>query len=230
MLLNKITNPAELCQLKFTDIGMPNAEDNGIFTGYASVFGGIDSFGDTIMKGAFTDTLEDRERPVRMFNSHNPTKPIGKWLSLEEDDIGLFVQGELTPNHTDAQDVYASMKHGALDGLSIGFRIPTGGGEDLDDGGRRLTKIDLVEISPVTMPADDDARVATIKSEIEEIESIRDVEIFLRDAGFSRSMAKAFISQLRPLYQREVDEEQQHKEALEAGRQTLAEIIARATH
>ena len=78
MLLNRITNPTELCQLKFTDIGMPNAEDNGIFTGYASVFGGIDSFGDTIMKGAFTDTLKDRKRPIRMFNSHNPTRPIGK--------------------------------------------------------------------------------------------------------------------------------------------------------
>lgn len=230
MLLNKLTNPLESCQLKFVGVGEPNADDFGIFTGYAAVFGGVDSFGDTIIKGAFEDTIKDRAHPVRMFNSHNPTRPIGKWLSLEEDEIGLFVQGELTPNHTDAQDVYASMKHGAMDGLSIGFRIPTGGGEDTEDGGRRLTKINLVEISPVSMPADDDARVATIKSEINDIETIRDVEIFLRDVGLSSSTAKAFISRLRPLYQRDVDQELERKEALDAGRKALKAIVDRVTN
>ena len=211
MLLNKLTNPLELCQLKFEDA-------KGIFTGYASVFGGVDTFGDTIVKGAFKDTLKDRTRPVRMFNSHNPGRPIGIWLQLEEDKTGLSARGELTPDNTDAMNVYASMKHGALDGLSIGFRIPTGGGEDIDGGGRRLTQIDLVEISPVSMPSDDDARIGSIKSiaeEIRTIQTIRDAELFLREAGkVSRAMAKALISQLRPLYQREVDDEFERKEAM----------------
>lgn len=224
MLLNKLTNPLDLCQLKFAEDG-----PEGIFTGYAAVFGGVDSFGDTIVKGAFKETLEGRKHPVRMFNSHNPSRPIGKWLSLKEDSTGLLVEGELTPNHTDAQDVFASMLHGAIDGLSIGFKVPIGGAEDTDEGGRRLAKINLIEISPVSMPADDDARIATVKSEIQEIETIRDVEVFLRDVGLSNSAAKAFISRLRPLYQREVDEEQERKEALEAGRLALTAIVARIT-
>jgi hypothetical protein len=144
---------------------------------------------------------------------------------MEEDDVGLYVQGEFTPNHNLASDVYASLKHGALSGMSIGFRIEPGGAEDIEGGGRRITQVKLEEISIVGFPADSDARVATVKAdEISAIESIRDVEVFLRDAGFSRSMAKAFISQIRPLYQREADLEREQKEALERDQEWLRKL------
>ena len=218
MHLNKHFNPIEQCNLKFT--GAPNAEDDRIFNGYASTFGQIDSFGDTIMAGAFKDTLTDRSRPVKMFYGHSVGRVIGKWLMLEEDDKGLYCEGELTPNHSDADNVYASLKHGAMDGLSIGFRLSEDGFEAIEGGGRRITKVELVEISVVSMPAEDSARVAAVKSitdEINTIKSIRDAELFLRDAGsFPRSMAKAFISQCRPLYQQEVDLERERKEAYQA--------------
>ena len=227
MLLNKHLNPLNRCNLKFGETGV-DAVTNGLFDGYASTFGNIDSFGDTIMAGAFKDTIADRTRPVKMFYQHSIGRVIGKWLSLAEDETGLFVQGELTPNHTDASNVYASMKHGAIDGLSIGFRIPTGGAEEIEGGGRRISKVELVEISVVSMPAEDAARIGTVKSiadEISTIESIRDVELFLRDAGgFPRSMAKAFISQCRPLYQREVDDEMERKEVMERSLEWLHSI------
>ena len=218
MLLNKHFNPLNRCNLKFGETGV-DAVTNGLFDGYASTFGQIDSFGDTIMAGAFKDTITDRTRPVKMFYGHSVGRVIGKWLSLAEDDIVLYVQGELTPNHTDSSDVYASMKHGAIDGLSVGFRLADGDYEDIEGGGRRINRIsELVEISVVSMPAEDTARIGTVKSiadEISTIESIRDVELFLRDAGgFPRSMAKAFISQCRPLYQREVDDELERKRAM----------------
>lgn len=225
MLLNKYDNPLESCQLKFA-----GAEtDSGVFTGYASVFGGVDSFGDTITKGAFLDTLENRKRPVRMFYGHSPGRVIGKWLDLVEDETGLFARGELTPNNRDAMDVYASMKHGAIDGLSIGFRIPQGGAEDIEDGGRRINKVDLVEISVVSLPADDTARVQTVKSiadEISQIKDIRDAELFLREAGnFPRSMAKALLGQLKHVYLRDADIERKQMEALRDGRQWVNELV-----
>ena len=77
--------------------------------------------------------------------------------------------------------------------------------------------MNLVEISPVSLPMDQSATVVSIKEmadEISGIETLRGCELFLRDAGFSRSMAKALISQLRPLYQREVDQEHERKEAM----------------
>ena len=222
-MLNRSELPLSRCNLKFGETGVDQVT-NGLFEGYASVFGGIDSFGDTIMKGAFTDTIADRDHPVLMLYGHASMNVVGKWLSLEEDDVGLYVQGELTPSHQLASDVYASMKHGAISGMSIGFRIPAGGAEEIESGGRRIEQIQLEEISIVSFPADSDARIATVKAvadEISAIESIRDCEIFLRDAGFSRSMAKALMSQLRPLYQREADEELKRKEAIDAVRKAL---------
>ena len=151
---------------------------------------------------------------------------VGKWLELGEDEVGLFVKGQFTPNHSLADDVYASARHGAIDGLSIGFRIKKDGAEELESGGRRITKVDLIEVSLVGFPADDAARVTQVKmsDEIQNIESIRDAERFLRDAGLPISMAKAFISQCRPLYQREADIEAERKEAYQADLKWLQSI------
>ena len=106
-------------KLNNAELTLDDAE-TGKFSGYASVFGGIDSYGDTIAPGAYKDTLQGRERPIRMrWNHYGPV--IGKWLSMVEDTKGLLVAGELTPGHRVAIDTYASLKHGAVDGMSIGY-------------------------------------------------------------------------------------------------------------
>lgn len=174
-------------------------DDTGTFEGYASVYGGVDSFGDTVLPGAFDDTLKSRQRPVRMFYNHDPKWPIGKWLDIGPDGKGLKVQGQLTPGHSLANDVRAAMAHGTLDGLSIGYRIPPGGSAK-EGKIRQLKRIDLVEVSVVTAPADLAARVESIKAAMESIKSVREYEEFLRDAGnFSHSEAKSLISLARNL-------------------------------
>lgn len=222
---NRIETPLDRCNLKFADSEVAN----GVFSGYASKFGGVDSFKDTIVKGAFIDSIKAIEskkaRSPLMLYGHSSQNVVGRWNRFLEDDEGLYVEGEFTPGHSLAKDVYASMKHGAIDGMSIGFDIPEGGSENLKDGGRKINKINLWEISIVGFPADDSARVAQIKNEIELIESIRDVENLLRDAGYSRATAKAFISQVRPLFQREAEIERERKEALERNRQWLRSLI-----
>jgi HK97 family phage prohead protease len=217
-MLTKLQTPLKKCNLKFGETGV-DPVTNGLFEGYAAVFGGIDSFGDTIMKGAFADTITDRDHPILMLYGHSSMNVVGKWIHMEEDDTGLYVQGEFTPNHQLASDVYASLKHGAMSGMSIGFRMTEDGSEEIEGGGRRISKVQLEEISIVGFPADSEARVATVKGAAEDInaiKSIRDSELFLRDAGFSRSMAKAFISQNRDLYQREADEELERKKVHDA--------------
>lgn len=185
------------CELKFS------TRAPGRFEGYASVFGGVDSYGDTIEPGAFAKTIKDRARPPLMLFGHNPGRVIGKWIGMKEDQHGLHVEGEFTPGNTDAQNAYASLKHGALDGLSIGFRIPSGGAEDKKGGGRIIKQADLVEISLVTMPADDSARIQSVKQVIDAIESLKDAEAFLREAGVARSAARDFVSRLSKVIRRE---------------------------
>lgn len=169
----------------------------GVFAGYASVFNGVDSYGDTILPGAYKKTLRKRERPIRLrWNHYGPV--IGKWLTIEEDEKGLYVEGELTPGHSVAQNVYASMKHGAVDGMSIGYRpIKV---ENLPDGKRKLSEIDLIEISIVEEPADLGAKVGEVKSAIEEARTLKEIESILRDAGgFSRAAATSLVSRIKSL-------------------------------
>lgn len=193
--------------LALTDVDLKFQGDATSFEGYASVFNGVDSYGDTILPGAYADTLKNRSRPVRMFFNHDPHMPIGKWLSAEEDAKGLKVSGELTPGLSLSSDVKAAMRHGTLDGLSIGYRIPSGGSEK-DGKIRRLKRLDLFEVSIVTAPADLGARIdpESIKSAIDEIASLKEFEDFLRDAGgFSRAAATALVGQFKTLIQRDAE-------------------------
>lgn len=175
------------------------ASDRGYkFEGYASVFNGLDSYGDTIVKGAYADTLKNRERPIQLrWNHYGPV--IGKWEKAYEDDHGLYMEGELTKGHSTAEDAYALLKHGAVDGLSIGFTIPEGGAKT-EEGVRYLEKINLVEVSVVESPADLSATVSDVRSAFEACQSLAEFEAVLRDAGgFSRSESKVLLARLRSL-------------------------------
>jgi len=188
------------------DFDVKFANESGKFSGYASVWGGVDSYGDTILKGAYKETLVKNGMP-KMFIMHKSYElPIGKWLSAKEDDKGLFVEGELTPNMAMSNEVYAAMKHGTIDGLSIGYALKKGDytPSDTVEGGRIIKKIAiLAEISPVTFPADGNARIdlTSVKSTIEELDTIRDFEGFLRDSGnFSKSVVELLITRAKLIF------------------------------
>lgn len=184
------TLPLSLTGVKF------DSPEGRTFSGYASVFGGIDSYGDRIAPGAYKNTLENRERSIKMrWNHFGPV--IGKWKTIMEDEKGLYVEGELTPNHSVASDVAASLQHGAIDGMSIGYVVRD---SEMEGPINVLKEIELIEISVVEEPADNSARVDSIKSTIEDAETIREVESILRDAGgFSRAQAAALVSRVKSL-------------------------------
>lgn len=174
-------------------------DDGHRFDGYASVFGGLDAHGDSVLPGAYEMTLKSRSRPIRMrWNHFGPV--IGKWLEIAEDEKGLRVSGELTPGHSKAEDVYASMKHGAVDGFSIGYRVKS---FTQDGEVRYLKEIELVEISVVEEPADLGATVGEVKflqEMVSAAESMKEMESILREAGgFSRADAVAVVSRIKHL-------------------------------
>src|SRR5690349_20522687 len=96
---------------------------DGLFSGYASLFGVPDLGRDVVAPGAFAETLRARgPGGVRMLWQHDPAEPIGRWLSLAEDARGLRVEGCLNLAVQRAREIDALMREGAVDGLSIGFR------------------------------------------------------------------------------------------------------------
>ena len=159
-------------------------DEDGVFEGYASVFDVVDHGMDVVAKGAFTKTLGSRK--VKMLWQHDTDKVIGVWDEMREDERGLYVKGRLLKDVMLGREAMALMRADAIDSLSIGYRtveaVPEAGGRV-----RKLTEIDLFEISVVTFPMNEMARVTDVKS----IRTEREFEAFLRDAGYSRKEAAA---------------------------------------
>ena len=222
MLLRKTIN--------LTDVQLEIEDERGVFSGYASKWGGVDSYGDTIMPGAFAASLS--KAMPKMFWNHEWDMPIGKWTVAKEDNIGLFVKGELTPELGQAEDVYSALKHGTIDGLSIGGFLKAGDYTETE-AGRTIQKwSSLMEISPVVFPADAGAKIdmASVKNsgpdliaEIDEIKTIREFEYFLRDSGgLSKRASTALVARVKSLL--EQGEPDQLAEAI-----VMRELLQRAT-
>ena len=179
--------------------------DGGNFTGYASTFGNIDSYGDTIVKGAYANTLNVNGLPKMFFNHKSYDVPIGKWVKAVEDDYGLLLTGEFTPGNVQSQEIRAAMKHGTLDSMSIGYSLTKGDYDETTNGRTIKTVTRLAETSIVTFPADKFARVdlTSVKftDELKAIVTIRDFEYFLRDAGgMSKGAAQALTARAKELF------------------------------
>lgn len=173
--------------------------DSGFIVGYASKFGGVDSYEDTIEKTAFDNFLKTGKLPKMFFNHDSWGLPVGVWDRLEVDYVGLKAYGRINLKTSAGADLYESIKFGSVDGLSICIRL----GENdyfYDDGLiRHITNVqDMREISIVNYPADNNARMIDFKSiKNDTIDNIKMFERSLRDAGFSKSDAMALISQAK---------------------------------
>lgn len=171
--------------------------DDGSIEGYGSVFGVRDNYDDVIAKGAFVASLAEHKAAgtmPAMLWQHDSGEPIGVWIEMVEDEKGLRIKGQLALDTTRGKEAHALLKLGALNGLSIGF-MSKQWSYDRETDVRTLTEIDLWEVSLVTFPANEKARVTNVKS-TDEMASPKDAEKSLRDAGFSKSDATAFVSRV----------------------------------
>ena len=186
-------------QTKRLDVGfeLKAIGADGTVEGYGSVFGVRDNYDDVIAKGAFVQSLNDHKAAgtmPAMLWQHDADKPIGVWTEMVEDEKGLRIKGQLAMETVKGKEAHALLKMGALNGLSIGFMAKEWAYER-DTEVRTLTAIDLWEVSLVTFPANEKARVTNVKS-AEELQAPKDAEKALRDAGFSKSDATAFVSRV----------------------------------
>lgn len=172
-------------------------EETGNFSGYGSVFGVTDAYGDSIAPGAFATSLQTwktKKQTPAMLWQHDTREPIGVWLNLVEDEKGLYTEGKLSLETQRGREAYSLMKLGALRGLSIGFNVVK---SEMDKkGARTLTAIDLWEISPVTFPANQEAQIDTVRMRLMKGEKIRhsDIEGILLQHGLTHKQAREIAS------------------------------------
>jgi HK97 family phage prohead protease len=147
---------------------------DGAIEGYASLFGEVDAARDMVMPGAFAQTLKQRGlRKIPMLFQHDPSEPVGVWLDLAEDFRGLKARGRLIPDVCRARELLSLLKAGAIDGLSIGYRTVRGQ-IDPKSRVRRLYQVDLWEISIVTFPLLNGARVSAVKDAKPKLSRLRE--------------------------------------------------------
>lgn len=188
-------------ELKYIDrpFELKAVDEAGVFTGYVSVFGNVDNGGDIVAQGAFAQTLEVWKAkgalpPVLW--QHRSGEPLGPFLEMREDSVGLWVKGQLLVNDVPrAKEARALLQAKAIQGMSIGY-VTRDDSYDRVSGVRTLKKVDLWEGSIVTFPMNAAAGVSTVKS-IDALESLADVERLLREHSFSKAEATALVSRVK---------------------------------
>lgn len=236
--MNAIRSIFPLREIKFDASPDDAGQKTRTFSGYGAAFNNVDAYGDVIVPGAFADFLADAKAGKQpwpsMLSQHggwgmtaDDMTPVGVWQDLSEDGAGLRVTGQLadTPRGNELDTLMRMTPRPAIDGLSIGY-IPKKyePRSKPEDPRRRITQIDLIEISPVTFPANRNARISSIKS-IADMDSITELEDLLRDAGgFSRAESKSIIARIKGHDLRDAD---QHLQRMHAAAQR---IITNFTH
>lgn len=171
-------------ELKAVDDG---SSGRAKISGYGNVFNVVDSYEEVVDKGAFVKSISSKL--PKMLLQHSWDDVGGIWTLAREDDHGLYLEGELNLDVQKSREYYSLIKQGALNGLSIGFR--TIDSYYSEKNIRHLREVDLMEVSIVTFPANEQSLITHVRSNNM---TVREFEEFLRDAGFSRTQSKTIVS------------------------------------
>jgi len=185
--------PCQIAECKSND------EEYFTFSGYASTFYNEDRGGDIVCKGAFCDSIKNLKAEGKMLPilfSHKTDMPLGTYTHIKEDDRGLLVTGRMPKDDEFVKGrVIPQIKAGSLNSMSIGYNILE---KSYDGRVRNLEKLDVMEISIVTLPMNVEAEILAFKS-IEEVKTLADIEKVLHDKGFSNKQSKVIISKINSI-------------------------------
>ena len=209
--------------LSAAEIDLAGGEHEWRVNGYATKFGNANCYGFKIAPGAYSDLIASGVKPLLFFNHNSWSVPIGRWDSLEENARGLKVSGVLTQGVSLASDVYAALRAGTVDGLSVSIGWNSED-ESEEDGILTLSKISaLDEISIVTFPADSKARVSQVLSaddideRIESLATVRDLETFLKEvAHLSKRQSGWLLSKAKACFAADTRRDDEQKALQEA--------------
>lgn len=140
----------------------------GQFEAIVSAFGNVDAVGDVVEKGAFTKTLDNWKasgNPIPVIWSHdhgNPDAHIGVVDEAKETDAGLWVKGTIDLDEPYAAKVFKLMKGRRVTKFSFAYDVKDG--TENDKGGFDLKELDLWEVGPTLIPANDATDLLAIKN------------------------------------------------------------------
>jgi HK97 family phage prohead protease len=168
------------------------------FEGYASVFGNIDDGDDIMQYGAFSKTINENMKRIKVLYMHRYTDLIGKPSILSEDSKGLYFKARVSKT-TLGKDVMTLINDKVLDEMSIGYNVVKYA-RDADTGFRTLQEVRLWEISPVTWGMNSLANIKSIMQLNADHDILKEqIKILIQKAGGNATFKdKPFIAGLNP--------------------------------
>jgi HK97 family phage prohead protease len=150
------------------------ADDSGTISGYFSTYDREpDSYGDVIAPGAFTDTIKARKEsghPFPLCWNHDLDQIIGAVDpdAIEDTEKGPFMKEAVFFDSALAQEKREIVKSGVVYQFSFAYDVLEAGPVELEDGTKanELRKLDLFEISIVPIPANQNAVMTDVKSDV----------------------------------------------------------------
>jgi hypothetical protein len=174
-------------------------EDDGTFSGYAAVFGNVDSHRDILLPGSTAASIQESKGIFPILADHAMYEQIGYNKTAVEDNVGLLVSGALNMKVAKAVERHALAKQaqelGGTMGLSIGY-LTIDYAIDEKEQVRKLKEVDIKEYSFTAFASNTRASVRSIKSIIKELDGFdikndpKTIEQILREVGFSVSVSK----------------------------------------
>jgi HK97 family phage prohead protease len=185
---------------KMTSIVTKDVSGECIIEGYANT-STKDRVGDVVLPSAFEKTLKTYlSNPVMLLN-HDWNDVIGRCISAEITDKGLFIRARISDTRMDIKTLIAEKCYSTM---SIGYNELDA---DYDESTKTkyIKELELLEISVVSVPANTEAMFTQIteKTDTEETEKKTDEEKKAKKAG----ALKSFISEVKTVIGKGFDDE-----------------------
>lgn len=179
-------------------------EDSRTIEFYFAVWGVKDLNGEKSMKGCVTKSIQEHgpksksPQKIAFLKQHNQSEPLGRILSIEEDDYGAKAIAEFD-NIPLANDVLEQVRSGTYNQFSYGYKYIWDRVEwDEMDDSLVLKEVQMFEISVVTIGANADTKLIGFKSlnledAFEELST--ETELFIKSLDSTKQLhARSIIS------------------------------------
>jgi HK97 family phage prohead protease/HK97 family phage major capsid protein len=122
-----------------------------------------DRAGDVVTAEAWAKGVENYRRNPVLLYQHKHDCPIGRVDNIRVDKKGIYVEGAVSEAAEKNHGVQTLIKDGALKSFSVGFRVKDGKYNREDDS-MIITDVELLEISVVSVPCNQDSLFSIRKS------------------------------------------------------------------
>lgn len=149
-------------------------------SGYANTTA-KDRSGDIVTAEAWAKGVENfRKNPVMLYQ-HKHDCPIGRFDKITVDKKGIYVEGTVSEAAEKNHGVQTLIKDGALKSFSVGFRVKDGKFNRADES-MIITDVELLEISVVSVPCNQDS-LFSIKKSFDSSDEYKDFISSFEDAS-----------------------------------------------